>query len=474
MERRVTTAQLRRLVPEPSAGRSAYVHLATTLRALVLDGRVPLGARLPAERELASALGLSRTTITAAYRLLRRDGYLASRRGAGTFTTFPDEPASAVPWLALEADESTIDLTVAAPRPSAELIADAASAAVEQLPRHLADDGYHVLGLPALREAVAERYRARGLPTTAGQIAITAGAQGALSLLARTLLSPGAATLVESPTYPNALDAFRSASARLLTVPVETGEWDDDLVESAFRQTLPRLAYLIPEFHNPTGQLMPHSTRETVVRAARAAGTHLVVDESFAGLALEPGLVEPPPLAALDPERVISIGALSKCAWGGVRVGWIRATASLVQRVGTARPSLDIANPVLDQLVAVELLARLDEILAAQRERLALRLAALTEAFDDLPGWQLLPPQGGLSAWVALDCSSTALAAAAAEEGVRIPPGPRFGTDGALERFVRFPFALPPAQLREAASRLARAREHVPPLAAAVDSGWVL
>ena len=474
MELRITSAQLRRLLPEERDGTAAYVHLATAVRALILDGRLPLGARLPAERDLAAALGLSRTTVAAAYRLLRTNGYLLSRRGAGTFSTFPAEPAAQPAWLPLEGDTDTIDLSVAAPRPNAELIAAAAAAAAAQLPRHLADDGYHVLGIPPLREVVAESYRRRGLPTAAGQIAITAGVQGALALLTRTLLSPGAPTLVESPTYPNALDAFRAASARLLTVPVETGTWDDDLVESAFRQTLPRLAYLIPEFHNPTGQLMPESTRQTVVRAARAAGTHLVVDESLLGLAVAPGLPQPPPVAALDPERVISIGGLSKSIWGGIRIGWIRASASLVQQIGAARPSLDIANPVLDQLLAVELLARLDEILPAQRERLAARLATLTETFNALPGWRLLPPQGGLSAWVALDCSSTALTTAAAEEGVRIVPGPRFGTDGALERFVRFPYALPSAQLQEATARLARAREHVPTLATAVDSGWVL
>lgn len=469
----MTTAQLRRLLPDEHGG-AAYLGLATTLRALVLDGRLPLGARLPAERELASGLGLSRTTITAAYRLLRREGYLASRRGAGTFTTFPEQPAAPPAWLRLEPDAGAIDLSVAAPYPIAELVSDAAAAAVEQLPRHLADDGYHVLGLPELRDAVAAGYRARGLPTGSEQIVITAGVQGGLALLSRVLLTPGAPTLVESPTYPNALDAFRARSARLLTVPVETGAWDEELLESAFRQTLPRLAYLVPEFHNPTGQLMPASARETAVRAARAADTQLVVDESFVGLALADDLPSLAPVAALDPDRVISVGALSKSVWGGLRVGWIRAPATLVRQLGAARPSVDIANAVLDQLVALELLGRYDEALERQRERLRTRYAALADAVAGLDGWRLLPPEGGLSAWVSLDCSSTALAAAAAEEDVRIVPGPRFGTDGALERFVRLPFTLSPAQLREAATRLARARRHVPALVDSPDRGYVV
>ena len=112
-----------------------------------------------------------------------------------------------------------IDLTVAAPTALAETFLEAAGVALEQLPLHLRGDGYRVLGLPELREAVAEHYRRRGLPTTVEQVMITSGAQGAIALAARVFLAPGAAVLVESPTYPNALDSFLAASARLVTVP---------------------------------------------------------------------------------------------------------------------------------------------------------------------------------------------------------------------------------------------------------------
>src|SRR5262249_51348908 len=152
-------------------------------------------------------LGVSRTTTSSAYDLLRREGYLTSRRGAGTFATFPPEPVSAQPsWFPTDPDDGMIDLTVAAPAAPRDAVLAAAAAAVEQLPRHLGDDGSRVLGFPDPREAVAARYRRRGLPTTADEVMITSGAQGALALLARVLLAPGAAVLVESPTYPNALD----------------------------------------------------------------------------------------------------------------------------------------------------------------------------------------------------------------------------------------------------------------------------
>jgi DNA-binding transcriptional MocR family regulator len=465
--RQIGANYVRRLLPDVAPVGPAYRWLATSLRSLIVDGRIPLGVRLPAERELARALGLSRTTTSAAYGLLRREGYLESRRGAGSFTSFPSDPASAgLPWLG-DADEHTIDLTIAAPAPLSESFLSSAAAALEQLPRHLVGDGYRVLGLPELREAVAERYRRRGLETSADEVMITSGAQGAIALAAHVLVSPGTAVLVESPTYPNAVDAFRAASARIVTVPVGDG-WDAELVDSSFRQTLPRVAYFTPDFHNPTGRLTLSDERAALVASARRVETLILADESYLGLELADGLPDVEPLAAHDPERVISIGGLSKSAWGGLRIGWLRAAPSLVQRLGAARPSLDIANPLLEQLVALQLLDRLDAILAERRQRLRVQLDALTGALDEqLPDWSYVAPDGGLCLWVAVDRSSTSLVTPAARAGVRIVPGPRFSVDGTLERFLRIPFVLPPATLRQAVARLAEAAQDVPRLAEA-------
>jgi DNA-binding transcriptional MocR family regulator len=462
--RKVSANHVRRLLPDLPAGGPAYQRLAAGLRALILDGRLPLGARLPAERELARTLELSRTTTSAAYALLRREGYLTSRRGAGSFAALPSDSSTAgLPWLG-EADEGVIDLTVAAPNALADTFLEAATGALDQLPLHLRGDGYRVLGLPELREAIAERYRRRGVPTTVEQVMVTSGAQGAIALAARVFVTPGAPVLVESPTYPNALDSFLAASGRLVPVPVGDG-WDAELVESSFRQTVPRLAYFTPDFNNPTGRLTLSGEREVLVRAARRADTLVVADESYLGLGIADGLPEVEPLAAHDPERVISIGGLSKSAWGGLRIGWVRAAPSLVQRLGAARPSMDIANPLLEQLVALRLLDGLDAILAERRRRLAVRLDALVEALaEELPEWTFRSPDGGLCLWVALDRSSTSLVGPAARAGVRIVPGPRFGIDGTLERFLRLPFVLPPATLREAVSRLAAAAADVPRL----------
>ncbi len=438
-----------------------YAALAAAVRGLLADGRLPLGVRLPAERELAEALSISRTTVSAGYRALRETGHLTSRRGAGSWTTLPagHRVATSGLWAPVE-DVDLLDLGVAASAAPIELV-PAARAAAEDLPRFLSSTGYHPSGLLELRETVAAGYTARGVTTTAEQILITGGTQQALDLVLRLSVPAGAPVLVESPTYPNALAALTARRARLSTHGLDpaTG-WDGELLLGALRQTRPRLAYVIPEFQNPTGHLMPADLRERMVATAHATGTELVVDESFVDLVLD-GAPMPPPVAVFDRHsRVVSIGGMSKAYWGGLRIGWVRASAPLVQRLAAIRVGVDMASPVLEQLVAVRLLRQAPDIVAARRVQLRERRDALVDTLRELlPQWRYFIPAGGVSLWAELDGPiSTALARAAEDVGVRLAPGPRFGLDGTLERFIRLPFTLPTDDLVEAVRRIASAR----------------
>jgi DNA-binding transcriptional MocR family regulator len=447
--------------PLPGHRRPEYAALAGSVRGLLADGRLPLGVRLPAERELAGALRISRTTVSAAYRLLRESGHLTSRRGAGSWTTLPGgyRVAGGGLWAPTE-EPDVIDLVQAA-LPAPPQLAAAAAAAAPKLARYAGGTGYHPAGIGELRSAVAAGYTARGLPTSAEQILVTNGVQHALDLLLRLLAPPGAGVLVESPTYPNSLAACTARGVRVATHGVDpaTG-WDEELLLGALRANRPRLAYLIPEFHNPTGHLLPARLRERLAATAHAAGVDLVVDESFVDLALA-DVELPPPVAAFDRHaRVLSIGSMSKPYWGGLRVGWVRAAAPVVQRLAAVRVGVDLASPVLDQLVAVELLADAGEIIPARQAELRARRDALVAVLrEELPQWRFAVPAGGLTLWVELDGPvSSALARTVEELGVRVAPGPRFGVDGTLERFLRLPFTLPAADLVEAVHRLAAAR----------------
>ena len=440
-----------------------YDKLATAIRALVLDGRVPLQARLPAERALAASLELSRTTVAAAYDRLRYDGFLHSRRGSGSYAAVPAGllPAASR-WPRSGNSAGIIDLSLAAPEPPAALAA-AVRHAADQVPLY-ADHGYDGFGLAVLRQALADRFSARGLPTTADQLVITAGAQAAIDLVARTTLGARDVALVESPTYPNAMDALRRANARLQPVGLTDSGWDVELVTSALRQSLPRLAYLMPDFNNPTGQLLDGDGRAAIVAAAKRSGTLIVADETMADLVLDERLEMPQPMAAYDrDDAVVTIGSASKVFWGGLRMGWIRAARPLAERLVDVRRTVDMGPPVLEQLVLVELLRHADDLLVARCDSLRLRLSALENALrEHCQDWRWTRPLGGLSLWVELDVPmSTALSQAALPAGVRLVPGPRFSADGTLERFIRLPFALPADRLGDAVRRIAGARDDV-------------
>ncbi|MFD9911005.1 PLP-dependent aminotransferase family protein [Streptomyces sp. NPDC059063] len=479
VDRRLGGTQLAGLVTDTAGTRPGYRALAQAIRTLLLDGRVPLHTRLPAERELAAALGVSRATVTAAYDLLRDGGYARSRRGASTWTELPEgrRPANVAAFPAAlpldgDGDGDVIDLAVAAPpAPEAELTA-ALAAAAAALPRHAPTTGYHPYGLPELRAAVAERFTRRGLPTLPDQILITTGAQHAISLTLALLGRPGDRVLVENPSYPNALDAIRHAGLRATPVPVTGAGWDTALVESTLRQTAPRLAYLVPDFQNPTGALMDREQRLRVLETARATGTWLLIDETIADISLDGP--PPPPFASLAPhgvaEQVVTVGSLSKSHWGGLRIGWVRAGSRLITELAMARVPSDMATPVIEQLVALHLMAGIDDVLADRLPRLRASRDALAAALTrHLPEWRWTLPPGGLSLWVDLGAPyASSLACAALSHGVRIEGGSRFGADpGTHEHRLRIPFTLPPHRCEEAALRLAAALASGPKGAAA-------
>ncbi|SDL00524.1 DNA-binding transcriptional regulator, MocR family, contains an aminotransferase domain [Nonomuraea jiangxiensis] len=459
----MSATQLARLVALDPAARPYYRALADAIRTRIMDGQIPVRLRLPAERHLAETLDVSRTTVTAAYDLLRERGYLESRQGSGSWTALPDPAMTADnPWLSTDGD-GLVQLQVAAP-PAPALLHAAMVEAVEDLPRYGMGNGYDPMGLPILRERIAAYHTARGLATRPEQIVVTTGSQHALQLVAGLLVGAGDPVLVESPTYPHAIEVMRHRGARIVPVGISHGGWEPDLLAGSMRQSGARLAYLMPDFQNPTGALMDDATRAAVVGAARRADTMVLVDETWTELALD-DVPRTAPLAAFDTDnRVIGVGSASKLWWGGLRIGWIRATAALARRLAMYRSSVDIASPVLEQLVVVRLFDRLAETRAERRRTLrASRDALVTGLRTQLPEWTFTVPRGGGTLWVRLDgVGATPFAEAALTHGVRLAPGPWFGLEGTLESYLRLPYTQPPQVLTDAVTRLRAARDHGP------------
>lgn len=479
-DRMVGSRQLAAMLPDLAGARPAYRHLAQAISALILDGRVALHVRLPAERELAAALDVSRATVTAVYDLLRESGFARSRQGSGTWTALPEGRAPSGVSRLLGSRDSAIDLARAAPALPGAVLADALAQVGPELVEQAGSPGYHPYGLPELRAAVAERFTLRGLATVPEQILVTSGAQHALTLVLGLLCRAGDRVVVESPSYPNALEAMRRARLRAVSVPVGDGGWDVEIVESTLGQVVPQLAYLIPDFHNPTGCLMPEGERGRVLRAAQRCGAWLVVDETLAELALDGAA--PSPFACHAPSggsgQVITIGSMSKTHWGGLRIGWLRAPSQLVTELAGQRVATDMGGSVLDQLLALVLLGRAEELLPSRLERLREQRAALVAALGEhVPQWSWRVPAGGLSLWVDLgEPVASALAERALDYGVRIEGGAYFAADpGVFEQRLRIPYTVSADVLGEAVRRLAAAvADGVSPSSASRRPHWVV
>ena len=467
--------------------------LASGIERLIDAGSLPSGTRVPSERELSGALGVSRTTVVAAYDRLRTTGALRSRRGSGTRVAWRQAiarpatarpPATATPGsptppearrttLAYEDDlageNAAIQLTIGAFRAPDIIAEEIERAATDDMRRALRYFGYLPAGLPALREAVAAHLGDLGLPTAPDQVVITAGAQQAIDIIARTLAGPSGSVILENPTYPGAINALRAAGPRLIPVPVDQ---DGMLVEIAALHAERRhgqMLYVVPSYQNPTGAILSDRRREDLVRVAADNGLLVIDDQTGSYLSL--GGTPPPPLAVLDrADQVITIGSLSKVAWGGLRVGWIRAPRTQVARFAAAKAELDLGTSLLSQALAVRLLARIDELQRVAQEAALERHRVISAALrEQLPTWSWDEPAGGICLWVRLPAGDgAAFTGFAADYGVIVRAGATLSIDGSFADRIRIAFGEDPDRLREAVSRLAAAWHAFEPSVASV------
>ncbi|MGW4248493.1 aminotransferase-like domain-containing protein, partial [Nocardia sp. NPDC004722] len=386
-----------------SSGRGPlYVLLAGRLRQLIEDGELAAGALLPPDRVFAKQLAVGRNTVIAAYDLLAAEGRIERRRGSGTRVSGavagPATDTTSAPMFLnlLEPQPDLISLACAAPEAPPAIVTDAYAEMVPMLAAMTAEIGYHPAGYAPLRAAIADRYTRLGAPTRPEQILVTNGGQQALSLLARAFVRPGDRVLVETPTYPGALEAFHEEAAVLTTLPIGFPGF-----EAAVRTRRPVLAYLTPTFQNPTGAVLSGLRRRRIANIAAAQDVPLIADEITADLGF-PGASTPPPLAA-DADAVISIGSLSKNLWGGLRVGWIRAAEPVIARLTRLRAVHDLGGNLPAQLVATALVPAIDTTAPDRATRLRAGHDLLrTKLAAALPDWDVPPVTGGQTLWVRL------------------------------------------------------------------------
>jgi 2-aminoadipate transaminase len=468
---------------QPESHVPLYVQLRDQLRALVHAGDLRPGDRIPASRELATTLGVHRTTVANAYAELESEGLIQGHVGRGTFIqrngnglkiTPPAPPVlnggNGIRWELLFADERGDEvltrLTASAPedalsfvmaRPAAELFpVEELQTCVNAVLRREATDVLNLGpsdGYPPLKEALLEMLRRDGIAAKDENLLITDGCQQSLDLISKAFVRQGDTVILENPTYPGALAIFNGARARCLGVPVRTHPEpgsslgiDVGALEATLAANRVKLIVLTPDFQNPTGTSMPLDSRRKVLELAARHQVPIVEDHIYARLHARDERV--PSLKHLDRSNlVIHIDSFAKVAFPGLRVGWIVAPAVAIERLRVVKQMTDLHTDQLAQGVLAEFLRRgwFDKHVSKMRKAYASRLLALDEALrKHMPeGCRWTRPEGGMCLWLELPAGFDAneLLIHVKERGVLFAPGRYFYVQGPLPNTLRLGFA---------------------------------
>jgi len=404
-----------------------YLRVCSGIAQLIGQGRLQPGERLPPQRELADALGVTLGTVTRGYREAQKRGLLAGETGRGTFVRRPAADRFSLHTLHNRADRQAgvrIDLDLNFPMDEGTPDLNAALAALSR-----AGDLAPLLryqpasGLLHHRRAGADWVGRLGVAANPDNLVITTGGQHAIhtALLAESAREGFLA--VEAFTYPGLLNTARLLGRRLLAVPMDAQGMRPEALTAAGRQHKLAGVYLMPSVHNPTNVAMTDERRRAIAQAAREMDLFIIEDEVYAPLIDR----QETPIQALAPERTYYLTNLSKIVAPGLRVGFLVVPPARQRHVEAAMAaSVWMTPPLMGELAARWIddgtaQAALQAKRAAARRRLAL-------VADALGGQRLHTRPGSLHAWLELPDPWPAedFAAEAAAHGVSVVPSGSF------------------------------------------------
>jgi len=282
-------------------------------------------------------------------------------------------------------------------------------------------------------------------------VAITTGSQQALGLLADAFVAPGDTVLVEDPTYRGAIEIFHSRGARLVPIPVLGDGPDPEALRLLVRRLRPRVVYMLPIAHNPTGYVVTPARARAIAAVLADSEAMFFEDGTPADLVLDRSRPPTPVGVGIPPERWISIGSVSKLYWGGLRVGWIRASAGVIERMTRIKTNADQGTSLVSQAITIDCLQNVEEARSVRRGQLLGSLGDAELLLHELaPEWSWQRPQGGSALWVEIpNADARALAEIGLRHGVAVVPGAFFSAiDGFADR-LRIPFWGSAEELRD-------------------------
>jgi GntR family transcriptional regulator/MocR family aminotransferase len=450
MPKEATTFEL--ALPERDAETPAYRWLYASLRAAILEGRLRAGAQLPATRELAAQYGLSRGTIVRAFEELKSEGYLEGSMGSGTYVrrVLPEDllharrSSSAAATTtdrrrlrlsdygsrvcSFPGTESRLTRAFRANLPALDLFpttiwAQIATRRWRTASAKLLSSG-EPMGFRPLRVAVSDYLNAsRGVNCAPEQVAIIAGVQGAIDLVARLLLNPGDRVYMENPGYIGAEMIFNALGAKIAAAPVD----DEGIALDAAALRGVRLIYVTPGHQFPLGVVMSLARRLALLERARRVGAFVLEDDYDSEYRYLGGPL--PSLQGLDRGQVVIFaGSFSKVLFPSLRLGYVVLPAALTERFAAAISMTARHAPLPEQAILSDFITEghFGRHLRRMRQVYAERSAELFDAArQELKGLLEIPPiEAGLQTvgWLCEGVNAAAAAKAAANRGVEVTP----------------------------------------------------
>jgi DNA-binding transcriptional MocR family regulator len=367
-----------KLPPRGQRSGPIYQAIADAISREIEAGRLKPGSRLPTQRELARQLGVTLTTVTRAYVEAQRRGLLSGEVGRGTFV----RPGA----LDIEAPEQgVLDLAVNSlmPIPYMEELADRLVAAIPRSAGARVFAYQHHAGARHNRAAGAAWMGWAGLDAPIERVVVTAGGQHAILAVLSTIAKPGDEILVEELTYPGMIDLAAQLHVRLRTVALDGEGIVPDLLDQACRSSKPAALYCMPSLQNPTTAIMSERRREEIAAVAVEHRLMVIEDDVYGFLASDKK-----PLASYLPEgQCFYITSTSKSIAPGIRIGYLLAPASMVERVAVvvlrtvvnAPPAMaELATSLITDGVAGRIVEWKRKEIGARQDIAARVLAGLT------------------------------------------------------------------------------------------------
>lgn len=325
-------------------------------------------------------------------------------------------------------------------------------------------------GYPPLRDWIVGYLKSHGIDTAPEQVLITSGAQQALDFLGRALINPGDAVVMSSPSYLGAIQVFGTYQPKFISVPMDDEGVLLDALEAAFRQK-PKFFYLTPDFCNPAGITTSLARRQAILKLAHRYNVAILEDSPYEELRYENTRI--PSFAALEQQYlagadgdgkrlVVYIGSLSKVLTPALRIGWISADPTLINKLVLLKQASDLHCSTINQMVACDIAkashaSQVEKLRKAYKERRDVMLEALERCLPKEV--RFTRPDGGMFIWLEFPDSidgAELLAEAVKDIQVAFVPGSAFYANDVKRNTARLSFSLgEPARIREGIERLA-------------------